>query len=234
MPPKRTPPPPIETDGFSIEIDATVIEAALASVERRRRKPGEEEDPEPPPSEDLGLLPTSDADLHLRLLAYSERISAMEAEIRRVVEQRDQFDRQLREVRDAAREQSADFDRFRQRARKEKEDAERQGEERLLRHLLDTADNLDRAWQHAASDPNSLVGGLQIILDQFRGVLRRVGVERIGASRGAPFDPEVHEAVLHVSAMDVEPGAVVDEVSPGYRLRGRLFRPARVTVAAPP
>ena len=114
------------------------------------------------------------------------------------------------------------------------EGAERRGEERSLRPIVDVFENVERAWLHAVSDPAQILGGLQMIVEQFKRLLTRLGFERIEADRGVLFDPACHEAVLHVRTDDALPGTVVDEVQPGFRLRGRLFRPARVTVSAPP
>ena len=251
MPPKRPQPPdppPADDGSLEIDIDPELLEAALASVEKHLHHKAP-----PPPvrevnlaEEDVELEVEDDAPtaerraevdatvrLQVQLRDTSSRARHLEDELLRMTKLRDQAEDQLRDVRKAAREAQADFDRIRVRARKDREDAERVTEERLLREVLETGDNLERAWQHAMSDPESLLGGLQMIVEQFRGVLRRVGVERINATPGTAFDPEIHEAVMHVRTEALAPGAVVDEVSPGYRLRGRLFRPARVTVAAP-
>jgi molecular chaperone GrpE len=65
-----------------------------------------------------------------------------------------------------------------------------------------------------------------------RGLLERFGVSRIEAM-GKPFDPNVHEAMQHVPTNDAEEGTVIEELQPGYMLRDRVLRPARVVVAAP-
>lgn len=175
--------------------------------------------------------------LSARIREQGERLVGLEEELRRVAEGRALAESQLSEMRTTLRTHSEDFDRFRQRSRKEREDAEKVGEERVLRSFLETANNVERAWHHAQSNQGQLLTGLQMIVEQFRATLRKTGVERIPATPGSLFDPEVHEAVLRVASADHAPGHVVDEASPGWRLRGRLFMAARVTVAdavAPP
>lgn len=219
---------PFDEGLLEIEIDASLIEEALAAVERAGTVPN-------PPPAPVFVDPAVgaeelDEERARRLLAEA-RIAQLEGEL---VELRAEQGRalaaqesQVREGRQAVQE----FERFRQRARKDLEEAERRGEERALRALLDVSDNLERANLQADADHARVVQGLSIVVEQVRRQLLRVGFERLPAGRGHGFDPEIHEAVVHVEDDDIPEGTIVEEVSPGYRLRGRLFRPARVTVA---
>lgn len=257
---KSTPPGPTLAPGdLLIEIDPSLIDEALAAVERGARHAAEardatepadaffheevvlevalwpELDPAPsPPSLAAPARPDDERRrLQFRLHEQQETIRRLERDLGRAVESRDAFDRQARDVRKAHSELAADFDRLRARARKDLEEAERRGEDRVLRPVVDVFDNVERAWRHAMSDPAQLLGGLQMIVEQFKRLLVRLGFERVEAERGTLFDPTLHEAVLHVHDDDVLPGAIIDEVHAGFRLRGRLFRPSRVTVSAP-
>lgn len=211
---------------LALELDPELLAAALEAVAPRSRAPARPapRKPEPPDPHILAL--------HARLREQAERMQVLEQELERTAAARAEADAQLSELRIAARAQLEDFDRFRQRARKERDDAEKSGAERVLRQFVDTAENMERAWQHAQSNPDKLMSGLQMIVDQFRGALRKSGVERIPAGPGTPFDPERHEAVLHVPTDAYPPGHVVDEAAPGFWVHGRLFRAARVTVSA--
>jgi molecular chaperone GrpE len=71
-----------------------------------------------------------------------------------------------------------------------------------------------------------------MVISQFNGVLRRLGVVRVDAASGAPFQPELHEAMLHTPTDVIDVGHIVQEISAGYSLNGRLLRAARVSVAA--
>jgi molecular chaperone GrpE len=113
--------------------------------------------------------------------------------------------------------------------------ARREAEEtrgKLVQELLPVLDNLDRtirAAQTGRSDP-ALVEGVRMVRQQLEGVLRSYGVERIEAL-GQRFDPAVHEAIGMIAVDDPQRhGAVVHQVEPGYRMAGRLLRPARVSV----
>ena len=129
---------------------------------------------------------------------------------------------------------AADFDNFRKRSRKDIADAERRVQEDLLRSLLPTFDNLERAAVHAgtAADLKALTEGLKMVMRQFQDTLGSLGIERV-ATQGKPFDPAEHEAVQHVASDEVPPGAVVQELQAGYRWQGRLMRPALVVVSKP-
>lgn len=130
---------------------------------------------------------------------------------------------------------AADFDNFRKRTRRDIADAERRVQEDLLRSLLPTFDNLERAAVAAgtATDVKALADGIKLVMRQFEDTLSSIGVERVVA-QGKPFDPAEHEAVQHVESDQVPPGAVVQELQAGYRWQGRLMRPALVVVAKAP
>lgn len=136
-------------------------------------------------------------------------------------------------VRDQLLRTAADFDNFRKRTRKDVEEAQRKGLERALVEVLPVADNLERAVQAAqqSGDLNSVVEGVTMVLRFFEDAMSRLGVERV-KSLGQGFDPGLHEAVQHIES-DEPAGTVVSEMTPGYRLSGKLLRPAMVAVARP-
>lgn len=243
----KSPPPSPASDAsedFSIEIDPSLIAEALAAVDRRLGPPVRDTaGPDAASEVEVDLEPARPARpaqddegrrLQFRVSEQAEKIRKLEAELARAAEARELADKQLRDLRRAYGELTQDFERFRGRSRKDVEEAERRGEDKAIRPLVDVYDNVERAWLHAVSDPAQLLGGLQMIVEQFKRLMNRFGLERVDADRGVLFDPACHEAVLHVCADEVLPGTIVEEVQAGFRLRGRLFRPARVTVSAPP
>lgn len=129
----------------------------------------------------------------------------------------------------------ADFDNYRRRAARERQDQAARAAEDLLRELLPVADHfemgLKTAREHGA-DP-SVVEGFQLIHDQFQGALRQAGLEPIRAE-GQPFNPEVHEAVSHLPSSDVPADVVMQQTRPGYLLGGKLLRAAQVVVSRGP
>ena len=128
----------------------------------------------------------------------------------------------------------ADFDNARKRMLKERQEAHQYGHENLVKDLLGTVDNLDRAIEHARSsdggDFESMLQGVELVRREFLGVLDKHGVVGIEAD-GKAFDPEVHEALSQEEDASVPTNTVVRVFQKGYRLRDRLLRPARVVVS---
>ena len=136
------------------------------------------------------------------------------------------------------------MDNYRKRQRRIAKEHAQSDLERLLHEILRVADNLDRALSPddgqrpgRVGDSNGLRQGVELTRAELLRVLAQYGIERFEAL-GEPFDPAWHEAVHVVAAraLGVEPGAVVEQVQPGYRKREaahvvRLFRPAQVVVA---
>lgn len=130
----------------------------------------------------------------------------------------------------------ADLDNYRKRAAREKTEAAQAAVESLLGKLLPVLDNFEMALA-AAADPTatveSLRSGVALIQGQLRQALTDAGLEEINAL-GQPFDPNVHEAVSQLPSAEVPDSHVLHQLRKGYRLRGRLLRPASVVVARPP
>ena len=132
---------------------------------------------------------------------------------------------------------NADFDNFRKRAARDREDGVRAAQERLLGKFLPVVDNFDMAMAAAGSAQNttveSLKAGVQMIQGQLKAVLSESGVEEIDAI-GKPFDPNLHEALSQMESADAPEGTVLQQLRKGYKMRDRLLRPASVIVAKKP
>jgi molecular chaperone GrpE len=127
----------------------------------------------------------------------------------------------------------ADFDNYKKRVSREREELIKYGFEKAARDVLQVADNLQRAVDHIPeSTDKNLRAGIQMVLDQLNQTLQRHGVETVAAT-GQPFDPNVHEAVGQQPA-DSPAGTVIQEHQKGYVLHGRLLRPSRVVISAGP
>ena len=139
---------------------------------------------------------------------------------------------EIAKLKDRLLRTAADFDNYRKRSRRDLEEAEKRVQENLVRSLLPTFDNLERAVAHAgsASDVKALADGIKLVMRQFQDTLGGLGIERV-QTVGKAFDPAEHEAVQHVASTEVPPGAIVTELQPGYRWQGRLMRPALVVVS---
>lgn len=133
---------------------------------------------------------------------------------------------------------TADFDNFKKRAAREKQEAIKFANESLLQKLIPVLDNFDMALAAAQSTDKgdavqSLQTGVNMIYQQLRTALTDAGLEEVDAA-GKPFDPNLHEAVSQKETDEVPEGQVVQQLRKGYKFRERLLRPASVVVAKPP
>jgi molecular chaperone GrpE len=126
----------------------------------------------------------------------------------------------------------ADLENFKKRAAREKEEFVRFAQEGMIRDLLPTLDNLERAVEHskATLDFSGLVAGVEMTVKQFLQCLDNFGVKPVKAA-GERFDPNVHEAIMQVDEGEYDCDTVVCEHQKGYLLNDRLLRPCLVTVA---
>jgi len=131
---------------------------------------------------------------------------------------------------------TADFENFKKRAARERQDGINYANETLLQKLIPILDSLDLAeattQNPQADSAQSLQAGIAMTAQQLKRVLIGTGLEEIDA-RGKPFDPRVHEAVSQQENAEVPEGTVVQQLRKGYQLRGRLLRPAAVVIAKP-
>ena len=132
---------------------------------------------------------------------------------------------------------TADFDNFKKRAAREKQEAIKFANEGLLQKLLPVLENLDMALAATQAarpeDGQSLQSGVNMISQQLKNVLMEAGLEELDAL-GKPFDPNLHEALMQKETPDVPEGQVVQQLRKGYKFRDRLLRPAGVVVAKQP
>jgi molecular chaperone GrpE len=129
----------------------------------------------------------------------------------------------------------ADFDNYKKRSVKEREELMKFGWESIARDLVGVVDNLDRVvktFQNSnQSDANSkaVFEGIQMTLDHFLKTLEKRGMRRLDSIQ-KPFDPHYHEAVGQ-DVSDAPQGTIIREEEKGYLLHGRLLRPARVILS---
>jgi len=144
--------------------------------------------------------------------------------------QRVDQERQIAELEDAWRRTAAELDNFRKRCARDVVRGREQERAAVATSWLPVLDNLERALEHASSDPDSVVEGVRAVLAQAVGVLADLGYPRRD-DNGRAFDPAVHEAVGTVSGEGLVPGTVAQVVRPGYGPDDKLLRPAAVVVA---
>lgn len=132
---------------------------------------------------------------------------------------------------------TADFDNYKKRAAREKQDAIKFANENLLLKLVPVLDAFDMALAAAQSagteSAQSLQAGVNMVYQQLKGALVEAGLEEVDAA-GQTFDPNLHEAVAQQETAEAPEGQVVQQLRKGYKLRERLLRPASVIVAKHP
>jgi len=141
---------------------------------------------------------------------------------------------QLQELNDKYLRLYAEFDNYRKRIHKEKEDIRKYGNESILYELLPVVDSLELALKHGTCDPQGgLLQGVEITLKEFQRVLDKFGVKRIEAT-GRCFDPAVHHAMVQIEREDMDEQMVAEELRAGYLYGDKVLRPSLVSVSVKP
>lgn len=126
----------------------------------------------------------------------------------------------------------AEFENFRQRLRKEKEEWQEIANARLLKEIVEIMDNFQLALESIkhTRKKDAIIEGVQMIYKQFENLLEKEGVVKM-ETIGKNFDPNLHEAVGIEEVSNGEDNVILKEISPGYLFKNRLLRPARVIVS---
>jgi molecular chaperone GrpE len=132
---------------------------------------------------------------------------------------------------------TADFDNFKKRAARERQEAVKFAHEGLFQKLIPILDNFEMAQSAVGSagadNMDSLKAGIAMVHQQLKTALAEAGLEEVEAG-GKAFDPNFHEAVSQQETDTVPDGHVAQQLRRGYKLRERLLRPATVVVAKTP
>lgn len=150
--------------------------------------------------------------------------------------QSDDLQQQLDASNDQLLRLQAEMQNIRRRAERDVESAHKFGLEKFANQLLPVVDNLQRALDAIDADDESqkaIYEGIDLTLKSFLDVLAQFKIEAIDPS-GEPFDADYHQAVSMVPNPDVEPNTVLEVFQKGYKLNGRLMRPAMVVVSTAP
>ncbi len=124
---------------------------------------------------------------------------------------------------------AAEFDNFKKRTERERAGIAEFAKAGIIKQLLPILDNIDRA---AAADSGSedYIKGIELIVKQFLGIASTIGIEELGGA-GDKFDPNFHEAVMHIEDETLEENVIVEVLQKGYKLGDTVIRPAMVKVA---
>ncbi len=147
------------------------------------------------------------------------------------MEEKEQSASELDEVNNKYLRLYAEFENYKKRVNKDKEELVKYGNESLLYELLPVVDNLELALKHASDDISTgLIEGVEITKKELMKVLEKFGVSAIEAE-GKPFDPSVHHAMTQVERDDIDENIIVEEFRKGYTLRDKVLRPSLVSVS---
>jgi molecular chaperone GrpE len=173
-------------------------------------------------------------------LAYGPMMAeliATRSELRRVEAELKKLSGDKLDLTDRLARRQADFENYRKRVERERAETATRATGDLVSRLLPVIDNLSRALAAEASvaageseEFRHFVHGVELIEKQLTGVLNSLGVESV-PTVGEKFDPHVHEAVITVETDEVEPDTIIEEMRKGYRIGGKLLRPAMVKVS---
>ncbi len=138
----------------------------------------------------------------------------------------------LTRFRDLAMRSQADFDNFRKRASRERDDAVKYANASFLERLIPIIDNFELGLNAAKNDAKNspILAGLEMVAKQLTDFLSESGAVAIDAA-GQKFDPNLHEAISQEASAEIPEGHVVRQVRKGFKLKDRLLRPANVIVS---
>jgi molecular chaperone GrpE len=170
-------------------------------------------------------------DMHAELHNIQNELHTLKEEFEQLQKEKADIFAQLQRV-------SADYINYQKRIAKQIADTTAYEKESVIKSLLPALDNFEHALAKApsAESTDAVIKGMQIVYDQILDILKLHGIEQI-KSLGKQFDPEIHSAVTQASDPDKPENAVVNELARGYRINGRVIRPAKVVVnklAIPP
>ena len=205
-----------EADNSSVE-DAAASDKASAEAEENKAEEAEESEEEEAKAEEAKAeADDDDEDEEDELPAdSSEAVSDLEARYMSLY---------------------AEYDNYRKRTQKEKDNLYADAVASVTKEFLTLIDNLDRATEGAkkSADENSLdkvIQGMELVGRQAQDTLKKIGVEEIPAERGTKFDPNLHDAMMHVDDEELGEQEIAMVFAKGYKYKDRVIRHAQVQVA---
>ena len=149
---------------------------------------------------------------------------------REQVEQMERVVKQLESVKDQFVRQTAEYENYRKRTTKEKENIYQDAKADTIKEFLAVYDNLERAAASEGGEDSPHKKGLEMIFQQYKDILAKLGVTEIEAA-GKPFDPEKMNAVMHIDDENFGENEVAQVFQAGFELNGKVIRHAIVQVA---
>lgn len=165
-----------------------------------------------------------EADAEAETTASEEDAAALKAQVESLKTALEEKDNRVKRL-------QADFENFRRRTSKEREELANVVTQDLLKSMLPILDNFDRAMAAEQKDNESFQKGVEMIYTQLHETLKNAGLELIDTA-GQKFDPNFHQAVMRVENPDLEDDTIAQELQKGYIVKGRVIRPSMVQVVS--
>jgi molecular chaperone GrpE len=215
----------VETESVNEE-EKAMEDAVIEQMENEMKKTKEEAAEESKDtSEENGSSEVSAEETQTELSAEEQQQQAME-----------KMSAELDELKNQYLRKQADFENFRKRMFREKEEAIKYANSNLLLDLVTIIDDFERAIKSSeeSKDFDTFYSGIELIEKQFTGMLeKKYGLKRFN-SAGEAFDPEKHEALMMEETSDFEPETVIEDFQKGYMLHDRVLRHSKVKVSRAP
>ncbi len=170
-------------------------------------------------------------DIEAKLDRLNERASRARASTRNAVEAQAAAENRAKRLKNALEKQQSDIEKLLERRKKDTRTQYSKGRSDAVLPLIEVLDSLELALSHTDHDPTKIIDGVSLAVQQFHAALKRIGVKPVVAEPGGEFNPNHHEAITRESSDTIKPGHIVEVVSSGFTLDGRLIRAARVSVA---
>jgi molecular chaperone GrpE len=205
-----------DTDARPVIRDRRRIDPVTGKV----REPTQHDGPDDAP-------PARDKGRHVPRHAATAEDAATAARIAELTAQIAELGAQLSERTADVQRVQAEYANYRKRVERDRVAVREQALANVMAELLPVLDNIGRAREHG-----ELSGGFKSVAESIEAAAAKLGLVRYGEG-GEPFDPNVHEALMHSYSSEVTEPTCVQILQPGYKVGGRILRPARVAVAEP-
>ena len=179
---------------------------------------------EAPETAEASEVDAAEADAPTEAETSEEDAAALKAQVESLKAALEEKDNRVKRL-------QADFENFRRRTSKEREELANVVTQDLLKGMLPILDNFDRAMAAEQKDSASFQKGVEMIYTQLHETLKNDGLELIETA-GQKFDPNFHQAVMRVENPDLEDDTIAQELQKGYIVKGRVIRPSMVQVVS--
>jgi molecular chaperone GrpE len=171
---------------------------------------------------------------HRREKLLSERLASLKSEMSKIKKELEAEQREKEAQLEQIKRLQADFENYKKREEREKEEFIKYANEKLITQLIDVYENLERGLENCSDCENQeLVKGLNMVYRQLKDILTKAGLSEIKAE-GEPFDHNLHEALMQTETDEVPEDTVLEELQRGYLLHGKVLRPSKVRIAKSP